>query len=116
MVAQAEQAGLLSERMRFERRDETLGLAGDQSVDWLFAFDRWVRMEPLARAEPLPMAADTRHSAGRWRLTLRAGAQPSPGMRAVWRGGVLKVTGVETDPARRGWLVVWAEEFGASGA
>ena len=60
MVAQAEQAGLLSERMRFERRDETLGLAGDQSVDWLFAFDRWVRMEPLARAEPLPISLQGR--------------------------------------------------------
>ena len=101
--------------MRFERRDEARGPAGEQSANWLFVFERWARVEALTRTEPLPMAADTRHSAGRWRLTLREGAQPLPGMRAVWRGGVLKVTGVETDPARRGWLLVWAEEFGASG-
>lgn len=110
-----EQAGLLSERVRFERRDEAWGPAGDRFGTWLFAFERWARLEPLSRADPLPTAADTRHSARRWRLTLRAGAKPIVGMRAAWRGGLLRVTGVETDPARRGWLIVWAEEFGASG-
>ncbi len=111
----AEAAGRLSERVRFERRDETRGPAGDQSVVWHFAFERWVRLELLARANPLPAVADTRHSAGRWRLTLRAGVEPVPGMRATWRGGVLKLTGVEVDPARRGWLVVLAEGFDAQG-
>lgn len=115
-MAVTEAAGRLSERVRFERRDETRGPAGDQSVGWHFAFERWARLELLARADPLPAAADTRHSAGRWRLTLRAGVDPVPGMRVNWRGGVLKLTGVEMDPSRRGWLVLWAEAFDAQGA
>lgn len=111
-----EQAGLLSERVRFERRDEARGLAGDGSWLWHPAFERWVKLELLALADPLPLAADTRHSMGRWRLSMRAGGeQPVVGMRLLWRGVALKVTGVETDPARRGWLTLFAEDFGASG-
>lgn len=112
-----EQAGLLTERVRFERRDETRGSAGEGLIAWRPAFERWARLELLERADPLPVAADTRHSMGRWRLTLRSGGeQPLVGMRILWRGGALKVTGVETDPAKRGWLILFAEAFGASGA
>ena len=111
-----ERAGRLSERLRFERRDEARGPAGDGSALWQFAFERWGQLELLARADPLPVAADGRHSAGRWRVTVRAGgAEPEVGMRLGWRGGVLKVTGVDADPARKGWLTLFAEASGAAG-
>lgn len=112
-----ERAGRLSERVRFERRDEARGLAGDGSALWHLAFERWAQLELLARADPLPVAADSRHSAGRWRVTVRAGGEaPEVGMRLGWRGGLLKVTGVEADPARKGWLTLFAEASGAAGA
>ena len=60
-----EGAGRLSERVRFEGRDEVRGAAGDRPGAWLCRFERWARVEPLQRAEQLPSAADTRHSARR---------------------------------------------------
>jgi head-tail adaptor len=109
-----ERAGRLSQRVRFEARPVVRGDAGEALGDWSLAFERWAQVELLPRAEMLPAAADTRHSARRWRLTMRAGVMPRLDMRAVWAGNVLTLTGVEADPASPGWISVWAED-GAAG-
>ncbi|MCG2839761.1 head-tail adaptor protein [Sandaracinobacter sp. RS1-74] len=107
-----ERAGRLSERVRFEGRDEARARAGNLPGAWAYRFERWARVELLARADPLPAAADTRHSARRWRLTIRDGLRPTLEMRALWRGASLTLTGIEADPASPGWLTIWAEDRG----
>lgn len=111
----AELAGRLAERVSFERRSEARGQFGEKSELWLFVFERWVELKLLTPAEPLPVAADTRHVARRWRLIMRDGRRPSLDMRVLWRDQVLAITGIEADPQRPGWLTLWAEDFAPSG-
>lgn len=107
-----EQAGRLSERIRFERRLDVRGSAGQLPDVWEFVFARWAQVTPMARAEPLPAAADTRHLARRWRITIRNGEAPEVGMRIRWRSATLALSAVEFDPAAPDWLTLWAEDFG----
>lgn len=107
-----EQAGRLSERVRFEQRLSLRGAAGQLSDVWEFVFARWAEVVPLARAEPLPDSADTRHLARRWRINIRDGERPEVGMRIRWRAETMTLSAVEFDPARPGWLRLWAEDFG----
>lgn len=107
-----ELAGRLSERVRFEGRDDVRGAAGDRLGDWGFRFERWACVEPVARADRMAEAADTRHAARRWKLTLRAGVQPTLDMRIRWRGLTLVPSGIEENPAEPGLLTVWAEDAG----
>jgi head-tail adaptor len=109
----AEFAGSLSERVRFERPVEVRGSAGDRSDGWALVGERWAQVEPLERASQSTLLADTRHSARRWRVTVRAGLTLSLDMRIVWRGMVLKLTGIEEDPASPGRLTLMAEDVGA---
>ncbi len=110
-----ELAGKLSERVCFERRGAARGRFGEQSDLWEFVFERWVEVKLTVPAEPLPVAADTRHVARRWRLTMRDGRRPSLEMRVLWRDQVLAITGIEADPQRPGWLTIWAEDFAPAG-
>lgn len=110
-----ELSGRLSERARFERRSDVRGQFGEQSEIWDFVFERWVEVKLLTPAEPLPPAADTRHVARRWRLTMRDGRRPLLDMRILWRDQVLAITGVVADPQLPGWLTVWAEDFAPAG-
>jgi head-tail adaptor len=105
-----ELSGRLSERVRFESRDEVRGLAGDLSAGWVFRFERWARVEPQPRAEQVSLSADTRHSARRWRVTIREGRRPGLDMRIRWRDEMMVPIGIETDPAKPGWIVIRAEE------
>lgn len=109
----AEFAGRLSERVRFERRVELRGSAGDRIDGWAPVGERWALVEPMERTAQSALLADTRHSARRWRVTLRAGLLLSLDMRMLWRGLVLTLTGIEDDPAQPGQLTLTAEDFGA---
>lgn len=108
-----EQAGRLSERVRFERRLSVRGTAAQLSDAWEFVFARWAEVTPVARADPLPAAADTRHLARRWRIVIRNGETPEVGMRIRWRSEMLMLSAVEFDPASPDWLTLWAEDFGS---
>ncbi len=110
----AEQSGKLSERVRFERQSGLRGPAGQVLDGWEFAFARWAEVKPMSRADPLPAAADTRHLARRWRVTIRNGQKPVLGMRMRWRDEILEISAVEFDPARPGWLTIWCGDFGPS--
>lgn len=107
-----ELAGRLSERVRFEGRMDVRGAAGDRVGDWSLLFERWAQVEPVARADRAAEAADTRHAARRWKVTLRAGVEPTLDMRLRWRGLILSLTGIEMNPGKPGLLVVWAEDAG----
>lgn len=109
-----EVAGRLSERVCFESRDDVRGLAGEQSGQWRTAFVCWADVGPVAQAGQLPVAADTRHAARRWRIEVRAGRAVTPGMRVRWRGQLLAVTGIEASSARDAVQTLWAEDFGPS--
>ncbi len=111
----AEFAGTLSERVRFERRDVARGSAGDRGQGWLPVCERWARVEPVDRAAPSALLADTRHSARRFRVTLRAGATIDLDMRLLWRGQVLRIVGIDADPALPALVTLWAEDFTAGG-
>jgi hypothetical protein len=45
-------------------------------------------------------------------VTLRAGPAVSLDMRMAWRGLLLRVAGVEVDPATRGVVTLWVEDQG----
>lgn len=105
-----ELAGRLSERVRFEGRDEVRGAAGNLVSHWTVRFERWALVEPVRRSDAIADGADTRHSAQRWRLTIRDGVRPTLDMRLQWRGGIFRLTGLEAAPAAPGWLVIWAED------
>lgn len=105
-----ELSGRLSERVRFDGRNDTRGMAGDRVSGWAARFERWARVEPVRRANATADGADTRHSAHRWRITIRDGMRPTLDMRARWREQTLRLTGIEADPAMPGWLVIWAED------
>lgn len=109
----AELAGRLSERVRFQRRIEVRGSAGDRSDGWVVVGDSWARVEFLERASQSTLLADTRHSSRRWRVTLRAGLTLSLDMRMVWRDLALRLTGIEDDPDQPGLITLIAEDFGA---
>ncbi|MGL6043738.1 MAG: phage head completion protein [Sandaracinobacteroides sp.] len=106
----AEFSGRLSQRVRFEGRDEQRSAAGELSSAWVFRFERWAMVEPVARAERTALSADTRHSARRWRVTLRDGVRPTLDMRMRWLDETMVPTGIEVDPAEPGRIVVWAQD------
>jgi head-tail adaptor len=106
----SEVAGLLSERVRFERQDAVRGPAGDRAGAWLLVSERWARVEPVERAVMSGLSAETRHSTRRWRVTVRSGVALALDMRVVWRGLPLKLTGIEEDPAAPGVVTLWAED------
>lgn len=108
-----ELAGALDQRVRFERRSEARSPAGDWAGEWELVVERWAAVGLLSRVNQSVSAADTLHSARRWRMILRSGPKVGVGMRALWRGLELRVTGIEDDPAARDRLVVIAEEFAA---
>ncbi|PZU46489.1 MAG: hypothetical protein DI568_11810 [Sphingomonas sp.] len=107
----AELAGRLSERVRFEGRDEVRGAAAERGGGWHIRFERWAKVELLSRFEGVTPRADTRQSARRWRLELRDGVRPTLDMRIRWRGELMLPTAIETDPAMPGRIILWAEDW-----
>ena len=108
-----ETAGLLRERIGLMRQAVGVGLAGEAVESWAVALERWALVEPVARAAMSAMEGDTRQTARRWRVTLRAGPAVELDMRLRWRGALLRLTGIESDPADPARLVLLAEELGA---
>jgi head-tail adaptor len=106
-----ELSGRLSERVRFEGRDEVRGLAGNRISGWVSRFERWALVEPLRRTDPSAASGDTWQSARRWRVTIRDGVRPTLDMRLRWRTNTLRLTGVEEDTAFPGRLLIFAEDF-----
>jgi head-tail adaptor len=103
-------SGRLSERVRFEGRDDVRGPAGDSISAWGVRFERWALVEPVRRADSTVDRGDSVHSARRWRVTIRAGVRPTLDMRLRWRGQMLRPTGIEIDPASPGQILILAED------
>lgn len=108
-----EMAGMLRERVALMRQAVGVGLAGEAVESWTVAFERWALVEPVARAAMSALEGDTRQTARRWRVTLRARPVVTLDMRLRWRGVLLRLTGIESDPGDRARLVLLAEELGA---
>lgn len=111
----AEIAGKLTELVRFERRDVSRGVAGERSEGWLPVAERWARVRPVDRAVPSALLAETRHSARRFEVTVRAGVAINLDMRMLWRGQALRLTAIDLDPAEPAVLTIRAEDFTAGG-
>ncbi len=110
-----EVAGALTARVDLWRRDPSRDPAGQQADAWLPAGSCWARIEAERRPGLSELVADTRHSARRWRLTLRARDGLGLGMRATWRGLDLVVTGIEIDPGTPGLVRLRAEDRSGAG-
>lgn len=105
-------SGRLRERVRIEQRvagDDGSGGAGDQ---WRTVGTAWAQVEPISRTASAAVQADTRLTARLWRVTIRAEFRALLDMRLVWRGTLLRIAGVEHDPAWPDRAVVLAEELG----
>lgn len=112
----AELSGRLSERVRFEGRDQVRGAAGDLVSDWVTRFERWALVEPVRRADATSDRGEAVQSARRWRITIRNGVLPTLDMRIRWRGETLRPTGIEMDPAVSDRLLILAEDDDSRGA
>ncbi|MFN3370446.1 MAG: head-tail adaptor protein [Sphingomonadaceae bacterium] len=110
-----EVAGALKARVDLWRRDPSRDPAGSQADAWLPAGTVWARIEAERPAGASDLVADARHSAQRWRLTLRARPGLGLGMRATWRGLDLVVTGIGFDPDRPGLVLLKAEDRSGAG-
>ena len=111
-----ELSGRLSERVRFEGRDEVRGEAGDRVSGWTPRFERWALVEPVRRADATADRGEAVQSARRWRITIRGGVRPTLAMRIRWRGETLRPTAIEVDPATPDRIVVAAEDDDSRGS
>lgn len=109
----AEIAGRLRQRVRLEKRTEQPDGAGGYGSEWETCGEHWAEMCPVESLSLSTVAADTRLTSRRWRVLMRSGTEMALGMRLLWRGMDLRVTGVESDPRTADRLLVIAEEFGA---
>jgi head-tail adaptor len=105
-------AGRLKQRIRFERRTSGHGGVAEGAEAWEPVAECWAELRPVESASPSQVSADTRITLRRWRILMRAGAEVSLGMRALWRGLDLRVLGVESDPMTPDRVMVVAEELG----
>jgi head-tail adaptor len=109
----AEIAGRLRQRIRIEKRLLRPDGAGGAGSEWESCGEHWAEMSPVESLSLSTLVADTRLTSRRWRVLVRSGIDMALGMRVLWRGLDLRVTGVEADPRSGDRLLVIAEEFGA---
>ncbi|WP_448582476.1 head-tail adaptor protein [Thermaurantiacus sp.] len=110
---QGEIAGRLKQRVRLERRVHTPDGAGGSHEVWQTVGEHWAEMRPADSLNMSAVVADTRVTARRWRVLMRAGIDIALGMRLTWQGLDLRVTGIQRDPQLPDRVAVIAEEFGA---
>jgi head-tail adaptor len=108
----AETAGGLRERVELVRQAPGIGAAGEAAQGWQTVAERWARVEPVSRSLLSAVEGETRQTARRWRVVLRSGPAVTLDMRLRWRGVVLRLTGIESDPGDPARLVLLAEELG----
>lgn len=108
-----ELSGALTERVRIERRREGVSATAALSPIWELVAERWAEVGPVNRLSLSAVASDTWLTARRWRVTLRAGVELSLQLRLVWRGRVLRIVGIDDDPAQADRVTVLAEEWGS---
>lgn len=111
-VAEHEFSGRMRERVRIEQRIYGADDNGGPGAGWESVGTAWAIVEPMARAAVAAVQADTRLTSRTWRVTMRSEYRVLLDMRLVWRGGLLRVSGVEQDPGQPDRVVVVAEEFG----
>lgn len=106
-------AGRLKQRIRIERRVHAPDGAGGSHEIWRPVGEHWAEMRPVDSLNMSAVVADTRVTARRWRVLMRAGIEVALGMRLRWQGLDLRVTGIDRDPQMPDRITVVAEEFGA---
>lgn len=106
-------AGRLKQRIRIERRVHAPDGAGGSHEIWRPVGEHWAEMRPVDSLNMSAVVADTRVTARRWRVLMRAGIEVALGMRLRWQGLDLQVTGIDRDPQMPDRITVVAEEFGA---
>lgn len=107
-----ELSGKLSERVLIERQEAGRDLSGGFSGVWHTEATRWAKVEPIVRGSLSRLEADTRLTARTWRVMMRPGFAVTLDMRLRWRGRILRLLGVETDPAVPDRIIILAEELG----
>lgn len=107
-----ESAGSMKDRVGLLQRVGTSGTAGESAGEFQLILERWARVEPSHRAVLSAVESDARLTARRWRFTLRAGPKVELDMRVRWRGVMMQLIGIESDPGRPAELVLLAEELG----
>lgn len=105
-------SGRMRERVRIEQRVYDGDGNGGPGNGWESVGTAWAMVEPMARTTGAAVQADTRLTSRTWRVTMRSEYRVLLDMRLVWRGGLLRVSRVEPDPAMPDRTVVLAEEFG----
>ena len=92
-----ELAGTLVERVAIEAFVSARDDGGAEVGAWQDAGRSWAAIVPDGRGSS---EGETRHARPRWRVTLRSKRPVGLTSRLLWRGAVLAVLAVETDPRR----------------
>jgi head-tail adaptor len=109
---EAELAGRLRQRLRFEKRIAIPDGGGGSGDHWAVAGEVWGELRPLDRSALSVLAAEGRLSARRWRIVIREGLPLHLDMRVFWRGLMMRLTGIERDPLTPDRVTILAEELG----
>lgn len=105
----SEFAGALRERISIEHRQHARDVWGGAAGGFIFGGAAWAAIAPLGAGAPV--AADSRSSPPRWRVTLRRRTDITLDTRLVWRGKFLTIREVEHDPAEPSWTRMTCEEL-----
>lgn len=107
-----ELSGLLTERVRIERRREGISALGALRSEWECVAERWAQVSPVSRTALSAVSGDSWLTARRWRVMIRAGVEVSLQLRILWRGRTMRIVGIDQDPAQADRLTILAEEWG----
>ncbi|MFQ3664932.1 MAG: head-tail adaptor protein [Sphingomonadaceae bacterium] len=106
-------AGRLKQRVFLERRQIIPDGQGGSAEHWRPVGVYWAEMRPVDRLSLSTGGGDTQLTRRRWRVLMRQGVELALGMRLLWKGLDLRITGVDYDPATPDRVTVVAEELGA---
>lgn len=108
-----ELSGRLSERVRIERRAEGVSDTAALKAQWECVAERWAQVTPVSRTSLSAVSGDSWLTARRWRVMMRGGVELSLQFRVMWRGRMLRIVGIDQDPAQADRVTVLAEEWGS---
>jgi head-tail adaptor len=107
-----ELAGRLRQRLRFEQPKRMPDGSGGQGDAWTLVDEVWGELRPAGRGPLSVLVAEGRQTSRRWEILVREGLPLRLGMRVIWRGLDLRLTGIDRDPASGDRVRLLAEELG----
>lgn len=102
-------AGTLRERINIETREATRDALAGASGGYAFAGQAWAAVMPIVPGDLVQ--GNALSAANRWHVTMRKRESVDLRARLVWRGRLLAVRSIVTDPREPAQMVLTCEEM-----